>query len=150
MKNVIYVTLCVLVTACVTIASVTPQTVQIDDNVFETRNTVGITGNRPSIADLANTMLLSAASKSIELRCEYFVATENSSQSFRTPQGEVSEGLSRLSNGQVVYKTALGQIYTVKRPDPMANVFVCFSEKPNALLPGLVFNAKYVKQSLAK
>jgi hypothetical protein len=130
-------------------AGVKSNTVQIDDKVFEIRNTrIYGYGSQPSSADIANTMLSSAAKKSLTLGCEYFVATQNTSQSFNTPQGNVSEGLSRLDNGQVIYKTGQGQIYTVKRPDPAINVFVCFNKKPDSLLPGLVFNAKYVAESL--
>ena len=154
MKNILVASLIIFLAACVTNGKIKSNVVQIEDRVFEVRNTVtvsygyGVDSRAASSADQANAMLFSAANKSAELGCEYFVATENSSQSFNTPQSEITEGLSRLNNGQVIYKTAQGQIYTVKRPAQDANVFVCFSEKPNALLPGLVFNTKYVKQSL--
>jgi hypothetical protein len=134
-------------TACVTTPELITTTVQIDDRVFEVRNS-NPHGRTIQSAIYANKMLSSASKKSIALGCEYFVATQNASQSFKTPQGNISEGLSRLDNGQVIYKTGQGQIYSVIRPDPRVNVFVCFNQKPDALLPGLVFNAKYVADSL--
>ena len=133
--------------ACVTAPELVTTTVQIDDRVFEVRNSNPRGHTIPS-AVLANKMLSNASKKSLALGCEYFVATQNTSQSFKTPQGNISEGLSRLDNGQVIYKTGQGQIYSVIRPDPRVNVFVCFNQKPDALLPGLVFNAKYVAGSL--
>jgi hypothetical protein len=127
-------------------ASITSTAVQIDDRVFEVR-TAGNVGSGAT-APIANIMLSTAAKKALTMGCDYFVATENKSQSFNTPQGNVTEGLTRLNSGEVVYKTAQGQVYTVKRPDLRVNVFVCFNKKPDSLLPGLVFNAKYVAESL--
>lgn len=149
MKNPIISLIIATLSAC---AGVKSNSVQIDDRVFEIRNTTShnffLWGPTITHADVANSMLAAAAKKALTLGCEYFVATQNLSQSFNTPQGNVSEGLSRLENGQVVYTTGRGQIYTVKRPDPKVNVFVCFNKKPDSLLPGLVFNAKYVAESL--
>jgi hypothetical protein len=146
MKNFTYI-FHILLAACAATPELATTIVQIDDKVFEVRNN-NTRGHNIRDAVLANKMLSNAAKKSLSLGCDYFVATQNTKQSFNTPLGDISEGLTRLNNGQVVYKTGNGQVYTVTRPDSWVNVFVCFNQKPNALSPGLVFNAKYVADSL--
>jgi hypothetical protein len=118
--------------------------VQIDDHVFDVASYVNGFSSWQTAHDH---LLRKAAEVSLQAGCTYFVAVRNNEQSFSQPTEHVTEGLSRTSSGALVYRTASGTRYDVVKPG-MRNTIVCFNTKPNALLPGLVFNARYVMDSI--
>lgn len=116
----------------------------IDENVFEV--TSRINGNTPPYLRREYS-IKKAAETSLKLGCTYFVAVGNEAQAFSDVSKKVSTGLKVLENGALVYTSKSGTQYKVINPKGMVVKYVCFNEKPNAVLPGLVFNAKYVLQS---
>ncbi len=119
----------------------------IDDNVFEITSRI----NRDTPSYLRREYSIrKAAETSQQLGCTYFVAIGNTNQSFIQPSGKVNSGLQSLSNGSLVYISRSGTAYSVINPHGMVVKYVCFNERPDTVLPGLVFNAKYVLQSYKK
>ncbi|MCH2071454.1 hypothetical protein OHW25_04805 [Acinetobacter baumannii] len=116
----------------------------IDDNVFEV--TSRINKNTPPYLRREYS-IKKAAETSLKLGCTYFVAVGNIRQSFSQTPEKISSGLQRLNNGALVYTSKTGTQYNVVNPNGMVVKYVCFNEKPEAVLPGLVFNAKYILQS---
>ncbi|RRR16895.1 hypothetical protein CVV73_25450, partial [Enterobacter hormaechei] len=51
-------------------------------------------------------------------------------------------GLKTTPNG-VYYVSSAGTQYKLIKPS-RNNTYVCFNEKPNTVLPGLIYNVKYV------
>jgi hypothetical protein len=132
-------------------ASVSPKITQIDDRVFQVSTTVH-SGYRINLDDspegIARVTLKAAANKSIELGCPYFSAINNDTQSFKITSAQTSEEFTRSGDGTVIYKSEEGQIFRIIKPSQRGNTYLCFRAKPNALLPGLIFNSKYVAESI--
>lgn len=119
---------------------------RIDDNVFQVNS---ITNGYTSLQTEREYALRKAAETSLELNCTYFAAIDNSSQSFDAVPQNVTSGLVTLSNGQTVYISSSGTKYRLEKP-ASNSTFVCFNEKPNAVLPGLVYKAQLVIESFKK
>ncbi|WP_410683914.1 CC0125/CC1285 family lipoprotein [Avibacterium paragallinarum] len=121
---------------------------RLDDTIFEVRSSGnGFTGTDT----IYRHGLRKAAEMSLAAGCKYFVAINNTSQSFNvgvSGNSTVNEGLSLL-NGKLVYFMN-GATYNVIKPSTYKNTFACFNNKPTALIPGLIFNAKYVIEDLSK
>lgn len=116
----------------------------IDDNVFEV--TSRINGYTPPYLRREYS-IKKAAETAQKLGCTYFVAVGNTKQSFSQVSETVNTGLQKLGNGSLVYVSKSGTQYDVVNPNGMVVKYVCFNEKPDMVLPGLIFNAKYVLQS---
>lgn len=118
--------------------------VQVDENVFQ----IGFSGNSYTSLEVQyDYALLAAAETSLKLSCEYFVAVDNTQQSFSVNQSDVSVGLIKGNDSSYAYRTNSGQVYKIVKPG-RKNTFVCFNNKPTAPLPGLLFNAKTVSRSI--
>lgn len=116
----------------------------IDDNVFEVTSRI----NKSTPPYLRREYSVrKAAETSLKLGCNYFVAVGNVRQSFTQASHLVNTGLQKLDNGSLVYVSKSGTQYNVVNPSGMVVKYVCFNDKPDMVLPGLVFNAKYVLQS---
>ncbi|HGW3981557.1 hypothetical protein R4534_10710 [Acinetobacter baumannii] len=111
----------------------------IDDNVFQVRASV----NGYTHKSIANQYALrKAAEVSKSLGCSYFSAINNTSQSYNQNISKVDAGLMTTPNG-VYYVSSAGTQYKLIKPS-RNNTYVCFNEKPNTVLPGLIYNVKYV------
>ena len=111
----------------------------IDDNVFQVRASV----NGYTHKSIANQYALrKAAEVSKSLGCSYFSAINNTSQSYNQNISKVDAGLKTTPNG-VYYVSSAGTQYKLIKPS-RNNTYVCFNEKPNTVLPGLIYNVKYV------
>lgn len=121
--------------------------IRLDDTIFEVRSS----GNGFTRTETVYRYgLRKAAEMSLAAGCNYFVAIDNSSQHFDvglSNNSNVNEGLS-VVNGNMVYMMK-GAVYNVVRPVTRKNIFACFKDKPNALVPGLIFNAKYVLEDVS-
>ncbi|WP_155468028.1 hypothetical protein [Acetobacter pasteurianus] len=116
---------------------------QIDDHIFEVASYV----NGFSSHQLEHDYLLrKAAEVSLQAGCTYFVAVGTNEQNFmQVPQG-TTEGLLSTQSG-IVYVSSSGNAYRIVKPN-VVNTIACFNRKPTAVLPGLVYNAHYVLNSL--
>ena len=133
-----------LITGC---ASVNHTVTQIDSDVFSVSTMVyggfGDAYNTPGV--ITKSHLQRAGSKAQELGCTHFAAINNAAQSVhRTGTTVINEQFQQMQDGSVQYRTALGQAYRIIKPAQRGNTFVCFKERPSAILPGLIFNAELV------
>ena len=129
--------------------------IRLDDNIFE----VTSRGNGFTRTDsVYQHNLRKAAEMSLAAGCSYFVALDNRSQNFNavaigpSPNGEksakVNEGLN-VVGGEMIYMVN-GAVYKVIKPKIRENTYACFNKKPTALVPGLIFNAKYTLEDISK
>ena len=136
-----------LMTGC---ASINHTVTQIDTNVFQigtqVYNGYGTTNiSRPAVE---RATLVAAAKKSTSIGCQYFAAIANNAQSLSQTQVQTSgDTFQQNPDGSVQYRTAQGQEYRIVKPSGRSNTYMCFKERPSALLPGLIFNAELVAKS---
>ncbi len=122
--------------------------IRLDDTIFEVTSSGNEFTGKGAIYRYG---LRKAAEMSLSAGCKYFVAIDNQSQSFNvgvSGKNVVNQELS-LMNGNLVYMMN-GAAYNVIKPRTYKNTFACFNNKPNALIPGLIFNAKYVIEDVSK
>lgn len=148
-KLLCFLTFILFITACVPIYEHGIRggikSMHIDDRVFEVS---WENNDYVSAGDVYRANLRKASELSLETGCQYFAAVENETQTFTvgTMNNQVTDGLKNI-DGELIY-VMNGAIYRVIKPKAYRNTYVCFNEKPNALLPGLVFNAKYTLKSI--
>ena len=133
-----------LITGC---ASVNHTVTQIDVDVFSVSTMVyggfGNASNTPG--NITKSHLQRAGSTAQELGCTHFAAIDNAAQNVhRTGITVINEQFQQMQDGSVQYRTAQGQAYRIVKPKQRGNTFVCFKERPSAILPGLIFNAELV------
>ena len=114
----------------------------IDDNVFEVKASVNGYTQKSVATQYA---IRKAAEVSKSLGCSYYSAINNNSQTYDQNTSKTNIGL-MTDNGGVYYTSSVGTRYRLVKPSSR-NTYVCFNEKPNTVLPGLVFNVKYVLSS---
>ncbi|WP_332606106.1 CC0125/CC1285 family lipoprotein [Acinetobacter sp. ESBL14] len=148
MKRILFVGLCVLgIQGCTTPyqkmgASGGVESTIIDDNVFQVKASVNGYTQKSVATQYA---IRKAAEVSQSLGCNYYSAINNTSQSYDQNTSKTNSGL-MTENGGVYYTTSAGTRYRIVKPSSR-NTYVCFNEKPDTVLPGLVFNIKYVLSS---
>jgi hypothetical protein len=130
-------------------AQVTPTVTRIDEDVFQVRTTV-YGGYKFSLDNspegIMNATLLAAAREAESIGCSYFAAIANDEQRIGMSSVQVTEGLAQQKDGTAIYKTSAGQIYRIVKPNSRGNTYACFKDRPTALLPGLLFNVKFMLQ----
>jgi hypothetical protein len=122
---------------------------QIDTDVFQVgTETYGGYGNTDiSNAAVTRAALVAAATAAKGIGCTYFAAINNTTQNFaQTQQQTTGDSFVRNNDGSVQYRTAQGQQYRIITPT-RRSTYVCFKDKPTALLPGLIFNADLVSKT---
>jgi len=114
----------------------------IDDNVFEVKASVNGYTQKSVATQYA---IRKAAEVSKSLGCSYYSAINNNSQTYDQNTSKTNIGL-MTDKGGVYYTSSVGTRYRLVKPSSR-NTYVCFNEKPNTVLPGLVFKVKYVLSS---
>ena len=114
----------------------------IDDNVFQVKASVNGYTQKSVATQYA---IRKAAEVSKSLGCNYYSAISNTSQSYNQNVSKTNTGLMTTSGG-VFYVSSAGTQYKIIAPSSR-NTYVCFNDKPNTVLPGLIFNVKYVLSS---
>jgi hypothetical protein len=131
-------------------AQVTPKVTQIDERVFRVATTVysGFSvGLDSSNEGIARATIRAAANTAQSVGCPYFAAINNDSQTFRPNAAKVTEEFTKLPDGSYIYTAEDGVRFRVVRSAQRGGTFLCFKNKPTALLPGLIYNTDLVLSS---
>ena len=118
------------------------QSTIIDDNVFQVKASVNGYTQRSVATQYA---IRKAAEVSQSLGCNYYSAINNTQQSYDQNISKTNTGLNSV-NGEIYYISSTGTKYRLIQPSNY-NTYICFKDKPNTVLPGLIFNVKYVLDS---
>jgi hypothetical protein len=135
----------ILATGC---ASIDHTVTRIDTEVFSV-STVAHNGANNNPGEVTKVHLRSAAQTAKASDCSYFAAIDNTAQNFtQTHQQTTGDTFVHNRDGSVQYRTAQGQQYKIVKPRVQQwmrnNTYVCFKDKPTAMLPGLIFNADLI------
>jgi hypothetical protein len=148
-KNTILASIvAVLAVGC---ASIDHSVTRIDTNVFSV-TTDSRNGGSRNQGEVTKAHLQAAAAAAKTSRCAYFAAIDNTTQNFaQVEQDTTGDTFVRNKDGSVQYRTAQGQQYKIVKPSTgrygsRTNTYVCFADRPTAMLPGLIFNADLVTQ----
>ena len=147
MKTTLTIASLALISGC---AQVTPKVTQIDDRVFRVATTVygGFkVGLDDSPEGIARATIRAAATTAQEIGCSYFAAIKNDAQSFKPSATQTTDEFTKLPDGSYIYTADDGVRFRVVRPAQRNGTFLCFKKKPNALLPGLIYNTQLVMES---
>jgi hypothetical protein len=131
-------------------AQVTPKVTQIDERVFRVATTVysGFSvGLDSSNEGIARATIRAAANTAQSVGCPYFAAINNDSQIFRPNSIKATEEFTKLPDGSYIYTAEDGVKFRVVKPSQRGGTFLCFKNKPTALLPGLIYNTELVLSS---
>lgn len=131
-------------------AQVTPKVTQIDERVFSVATTVysGFSvGLDRSNEGIARATIRTAATTAQSIGCPYFAAINNDAQTFRPNAIKATEEFTKLPDGSYIYTAEDGVHFRVVKPAQRGGTFLCFKNKPTAILPGLIYNTDLVLSS---
>ncbi|MEK2484322.1 hypothetical protein AAAA28_13125 [Providencia stuartii] len=129
-----------LVSGCSTKVPAPYSVTMLDDNIY----TVSVSSRIASSSALNKYLLSKAARAAESIGCSYFFAVGNGEQNYTVSNSNKKIGNNLASNESNIYETDSGLKYKVIKPGSRENTFVCTTNKPNTLLPGLYFKASLI------